>query len=197
MLKIGLTGGIGCGKSVAAQFFASKGVPVFDADEVARELVAPGQPALAAIVAQFGEGVLEDGRLNRTLLRERIFVDESAKRTLEALLHPLVYQSLNAKAQHLEYPYCIFAIPLLIETGRQAFVDRILLVDCPAEQQYARVRRRDGLDDTTIGRILAAQASRADKLAAADDIIDNAGSIEQLHGQLEALHQAYLALALK
>ena len=195
VLKIGLTGGIGCGKSAAAELFAAKGVPVFDADQIARDLVEPGQPALAAIVAEFGEAVLLDGRLSRAAMRERIFADAAAKQTLEGILHPLVYESLAAKAASLQNPYCIFAIPLLLETGRRAFVDRILLVDCPVEQQYERVRRRDGLDDAAIARIIRVQASREEKLAAADDIIDNAGGIEQLQGQVEKLHQAYLALA--
>jgi len=195
VLKIGLTGGVGCGKSSVAQLFAAKGVPVFDADDIARELVEPGQPALAAIVAKFGDVVLAAGRLDRAALRERVFADALDRQILEAILHPLVYQSLSAKAERLKEPYCIFAIPLLIETGRQAFVDRILLVDCPCEQQYERVRHRDGLDDTAIGRIISAQASREQKRAAAHDIIDNTGPIGQLRGQVENLHQAYLALA--
>jgi dephospho-CoA kinase len=197
VLKIGLTGGIGCGKSAAARLFVGLGVPVFDADEIVRELVAPGQPALAAIAQEFGEGVCDgDGRLDRAALRARVFADAAAKRALEAILHPLVYETLDARAECLAAPYCVFAIPLLIETGRQAFVDRILLVDCAVGQQYERVRRRDGLDDASIGRILAAQASREEKRAAAHDIIDNTGPVEQLRGQVEALHRTYLALAL-
>ncbi len=195
MLKIGLTGGVGCGKSTVAELFAAKGVPVFDADQIARELVEPGQPALAAIAAQFGDAVLVDGRLDRAALRKRIYADVESKRTLEAILHPLVYQALADRAGRVQAPYCLFAIPLLIETGRRAFVDRILLVDCLDGQQYARVRGRDGLDDAAIGRIIQAQASREEKLAVADDIIDNTGPIERLREQMERLHQTYLALA--
>lgn len=195
MLKVGLTGGVGCGKSTVAELFAAKGVPVLDADQIARELVEPGQPALSAIVAQFGNAMLTDGRLDRRALRERIYVDATAKQALEAILHPLVYQSLAEKAAHLQAPYCLFAIPLLLETGRQAFVDRVLLVDCQVEQQYERVRNRDGLDDSAIGRILQAQASREEKRAAADDIIDNQGSVDRLQEQVDELHRAYLAAA--
>lgn len=195
MLKIGLTGGIGCGKSSVAELFAAKGVPVFDADQIAHELVEPGQSALAAIVAQFGDAVLTDGRLDRAALRERIYADAQARRALEAILHPLVYQTLADRAGRVQAPYCVFAIPLLVETGGRAFVDRILLVDCLPEQQYTRVRGRDGLDDAAIGRIIQAQASREGKLAAADDIIDNTGPAGQLRGQVESLHQAYLAVA--
>jgi dephospho-CoA kinase len=118
-----------------------------------------------------------------------------ARLALEAILHPLVYQRLSEKVAHLSDPYCIFAIPLLIETGRQAFVDRILVVDCPIEQQLARVRQRDGLDHAAIGLVINAQASREAKIAAADDLIDNSGSIERLRRQVEKLHHAYLALA--
>jgi len=197
MLTIGLTGGFGSGKTTVAALFYAKGVPVFDADVIARELVEPGQPALAEIVAEFGESVLSAGRLNRALLRDRIYADATARRNLEAILHPKVYRVLGEKAGCLHEPYCIFAIPLLIETGRQDFVDRVLLVDCPVEAQYERARRRDGLDDPTISRILKAQASRAERLAAAHDIIDNSGSVDRLRGQVEELHQAYLARALR
>ncbi len=194
MLKIGLTGGVGCGKSTVARLFAAKGVPVFDADEIARQLVEPGQPALTAIAMAFGDSVLQDGRLNRAALRERIYADAAARQKLEAIIHPLVYRTLGKRAEGLRHPYCIFAIPLLIETGRRDFVDRILVVDCSPEQQYERVRRRDGLDEAAIAKIIRAQASREDKLAAAHDIIVNTGSLEQLEGQVENLHRTYLAL---
>lgn len=196
MLKIGLTGGVGCGKSTVAQLFADLGMPVLDSDQIARELVEPGQPALAAIVTRFGKAVLTpDGRLDRAVLRGRIYADAEARRVLEAILHPLVYQELAERAAGLDAPYCLFVIPLLVETGRQAFVDRILLVDCPLEQQYERVRRRDGLSDAAIERIIRAQASREEKLACADDVIENVGSIEPLRRQVELLHRAYLGLA--
>ena len=194
MLKIGLTGGVGCGKSTVASMFAAKGVPVLDADEIARMLVQNGQPAFTAIVAHFGEGIVLNGQIDRKQLRGQIYSNPQAKRTLESIIHPLVYQSLSDQARCLQNPYCIFAIPLLIETGRLDFVDRILVVDCLPEQQYERVRQRDRLDGPTISRIMRAQSSREQKLALADDIIENFGRIEELPGQVEKLHQAYLDL---
>ncbi len=195
MLKVGLTGGVGCGKSTVAGLFMEKGIPVFDADHIARELVEPGQPAFVEIVATFGETIVANGRLDRAKLRELIYADAEAKRSLEAIIHPLVYQALEQRVIGLEAPYCIFAIPLLIETGRQDSVDRILVVDCHPAQQYERVRQRDGLDDAAIERIIRAQASREEKCHAANDIIENTGQIEQLREQVETLHQTYLALA--
>jgi dephospho-CoA kinase len=195
MLKVGLTGGVGCGKSTVASLFGELGVPVFDADQIARELAEPGQPAYAAIAAQFGGILLDDGRINRALLRARVYANPQDRRTLEGILHPMVYNSLRDKAECLQQPYCILAIPLLIETGRQDFVDRILVVDCHPDQQYERVRRRDGLDDAAIARIIAAQASRAEKLAAASDIIENTGEVGRIRAQVVTLHQAYLAMA--
>ncbi len=197
MLKIGLTGGIGCGKSAVANLFAAKGIIVLDADEIGRELVAPGQPALAAIALEFGDAVLKGGSLDRAKLRRLIYADYAAKRKLEALLHPLIYQALSERMQGLAEPYCILAIPLLIETGHEHFVDRILVVDCLPEQQYQRVRKRDGLDDAAIESIIQAQAGRDKRLAAADDVIDNTGSLEQLRQWVEALHLGYLAMAKK
>lgn len=196
VLTIGLTGGLGSGKTVVAELFADKGVSVFDADVISRELVEPGQPALADIVTEFGSSILLEGRLNRSALRDRIYANPRARRRLEAILHPRVYQTLVEKAGQLHDPYCLFAIPLLIETGQQSFVDRILLVDCPVELQYERARLRDGLDDQTISLILDAQASRAERVASAHDIIDNSGSIARLREQVEKLHEDYLALAL-
>ncbi len=195
MLKVGLTGGVGCGKSTVASLFAEKGVPVLDADQIARGLLEPGQSAFAAVIEVFGENLLDNGRINRNRLRDRVYANSKDRRILEAIIHPLVYQALRDQAGCLEYPYCIFAIPLLIETGRRDFVDRILVVDCRPDQQYQRVRQRDRLDGTSIGRIMRVQASREEKLAAANDIIANTGRIEQLQEQVEKLHQAYLVLA--
>ncbi|MEI7869658.1 MAG: dephospho-CoA kinase [Candidatus Methylumidiphilus sp.] len=195
MLKIGLTGGVGCGKSTVAGLFAGKGVPVFDADQIARELVEPGQVAFAAIVAEFGEDILEHGRINRAKLRDRVFANPLERQTLEAIIHPLVYQALVDRVECLDGPYCIFAIPLLVETGRLDFVDRILVVDCHPDQQYERVRQRDGLDEAAIGRIIQAQAKRGERLAVANDVIENTGLIKQLRVQVEKLHEAYLTLA--
>ncbi len=195
ILKVGLTGGVGCGKSTVASLFAERGVPVLDADQMAHAMVEPGQPGYDAIIAAFGDKLLDNGRINRNRLRNRVFANAADRRILESILHPLVYQALHDQAQGLKSPYCLFAIPLLIETGQQDFVDRILVVDCLPGQQYERVRQRDGLDDISIGLIMQAQASREVKLAAANDVIENTGRIEQLQTQVEKLHQAYLAMA--
>jgi len=195
MLKVGLTGGVGCGKSTVANLFAEKGVPVLDADQIARTIVEPGQAGYAAIITAFGVSLLENGRIDRNRLRDRVFTNAADRRILESILHPLVYQALHDQAELLESPYCLFAIPLLIETGQQDFVDRILVVDCLPDQQYERVRQRDGLDDISIGLIMQAQASREVKLASANDVIENTGQTEQLQAQVEKLHQAYLAMA--
>ena len=195
MLRVGLTGGVGCGKSTVASLFAEKGVPVLDADQTAHAMVEPGQSGFTAIIAAFGETLLENGRINRNRLRDRVFANAGDRRTLESIIHPLVYQALHDQAECLETPYCLIAIPLLIETGRQNFVDRILVVDCLPDQQFQRVKRRDGLDVTSIERIMRAQATREEKLAAANDVIENTGRIEQLQEQVEKLHQTYLAMA--
>jgi dephospho-CoA kinase len=195
MLKIGLTGGIGCGKTTVAGLFAAKGVPVLDADQIARDLVQPGRPALAAIVREFGADILEAGHLNRAKLRKSIFHFPERKRWLEALLHPMVFEAMRTQISALRSDYCVLCIPLLIETRQQAFVDRILVVDCPAELQYARVKRRDSLEASEIARIIQTQASREERLAAADDVIENVGAMAHLVIQVEKLHRFYLDLA--
>ncbi|MDD5033599.1 MAG: dephospho-CoA kinase [Methylococcaceae bacterium] len=196
MLKIGLTGGIGCGKSTVAQLFGAKGIPVLDADRVARELVEPDQPALAAIVDEFGEEVLVEGRLNREALRKLIFADPERKRTLEGMLHPEIYRILQERAESLPAPYCILMIPLLVETGQPGVVDRILVVDCPREKQFEQIRKRDSLDDAAIESIVRSQATREARLEVADEVIENDGRIERLKEQVDRLHESYLALAL-
>lgn len=197
MLNIGLTGGIGCGKTTVANLFAAKGVPVLDADRIARDLVEPGQPALAAIVREFGAQILENGRLNRAKLREIVFLVPECKRRLEAILHPLVYDAMRGRMAALQVDYCILCIPLLIETRQQGFVDRVLVVDCPVELQYARIRSRDGLEESEITRIIQSQVGREERLAAADDVIENVGSMSRLQSQVEKLHGFYLDLARK
>lgn len=195
MLKIGLTGGLGCGKSAVAELFAEKGVPIFDADLIARELMEPDESGFVAVVATFGESVLDNGRINRSKLRERVFAHAEDRKALEAIIHPLVYHTLARKAANVNAPYCIFDIPLLLETGRLDFVDRILVVDCHVEQQYERVKRRDSLDDETIGRMIQAQAKREERLAFAHDVIENTGAIESLRGKVESLHSSYTRLS--
>ena len=195
-LIIGLTGGLGSGKSSAADRFASHGVPVIDTDVIARELVMPGQPALQLIAEHFGPDVLDaDGTLNRSALRERVFRDERERRYLETLLHPLIRATSLERIGQLDAPYCIWVIPLLLETGARADVDRVLLIDCPVSLQRQRVRERDRLDDEAISHIMAAQASRPQRQAIADDLILNDGSPEALLRAVDECHTAYLALA--
>jgi dephospho-CoA kinase len=196
MLIIGLTGGIGSGKSTVADYFAQHGIPVIDADQLARELVAPGSPALNEIINLFGPNILlPDGNLDRHQLRRRVFADPAQKRRLEAILHPRVYTELGYRTQALRTPYCIWVIPLLLETGGTALVDRVLVVDAPESLQRQRVLRRAGMDETTLEAILSSQVNRAERLSAADDVVVNNSDLSQLQQQVTALHHRYLALA--
>ena len=186
MLVVGLTGGIGCGKSAVTEIFAQLGVPVIDADKVAREVVEPGQPALAAIRRRFGSHVLSsDGSLDRRKLRDLVFNDEQARQDLEAILHPQIRQTMRQRLAAVNTPYAILSIPLLQESGQSDTVDRVLVVDCTEEIQLERVRLH-------VRAILAAQSSRQEKLRIADDVIDNSGRMEALRPQVEALHRSYL-----
>lgn len=195
MLKIGLTGGIGCGKSAVAELFAAKGIPTIDADQVARDLVRPGMPAFGAILGVFGPGVLNDGELDRRALRERVFRSESDRRALEAILHPAVYRDISDRLRDITAPYCLLSIPLLLETGRRDFVDQVLVVDCSVPRQVERVQARDGCSGSTVHAILATQFSREQRLSEADEVIDNDGPIEHLVPQVERLHRHFLSLA--
>lgn len=200
MLKIGLTGGIGAGKSTVADCFRRLGVEIIDADVAARRVVAVGQPALRQIRQLFGEQMLTaDGVLNRSALRDIVFADADARRKLEALLHPLIYADMQADIDRLvrlsAVRYCIVCIPLLLETGRTDFVDRILVVDCPVEQQIARVQKRDRLSPESILRIVESQAPRALRLARADDVLDNADDSGELAERVKKLHNLYLSIS--
>ncbi|BCX87885.1 dephospho-CoA kinase [Methylomarinovum tepidoasis] len=196
MLKIGLTGGIGSGKSTVARLFQRHGVPVIDTDEIARDLVRPGRPALRALVDAFGPDILTaDGELDRARLREIAFNDPAAKARLEAILHPRIFSELERRLQALEAPYVIIAIPLLVETGAWGRVDRVLVVDCPEALQIERVRRRDGWDEALIRRVLASQAGRLERLAVADDVIVNDRDLAHLARQVAELHRLYLRLS--
>ncbi len=196
MLVIGLTGGIGCGKTAVTDCFTSLGVPVIDADTVAREVVLPGQPALQAIADKFGpEAITSEGSLNRNWLREHIFSDAGAKRELEAILHPRIRAEMRRQLSEVEGSYAIFSIPLLLETGQDKTVDRILVVDCDPELQISRVTQRDDASESQTRAIIATQIDRKSRLTAADDIITNNGSLSELRPQVEALHQKYLNLA--
>lgn len=196
MLKVGLTGGIGCGKSTVTAFFKQLNVPVIDADEIAHQVVAVGQPALLLIQQTFGSDSLNaDGSLNRDFIRELVFTDPEQKKKLEAIIHPLVYQSIQADMAMLTAPYCILSIPLLFEVNRTDFVDRVLVIDCPIATQIERVQKRDNLSPERVQSIIDSQVSRAFRLAHAQDIIDNTQSNAELAQQVEKLHNLYLSLS--
>lgn len=202
MVTIGLTGGVASGKSTVAALFAAHGAPIIDTDLIARELVAPGQPALAEIAERFGPDALHaDGSLDRPWLRRRIFADEAARSMLEAILHPRiraeVQQRLEALRQRIPpAPYVLVVIPLLVETGAyDGLLDRVLVVDLPEDLQLQRLMTRDGVEPLLARAMLAAQASRQARLARADDVIDNRSAPEALVEQVERLHQFYSGMA--
>jgi dephospho-CoA kinase len=196
MLKVGLTGGIGCGKTTVSNLFAGLGVPVLDADQIARELTEKGQPALEQIREAFGEQILnQDGSLNRVQLKRTIFADTQQKQKLEAILHPLIFAALTARINQLNAPYCILSIPLLFETKLEPIVDRVLVVDCPVEQQIDRVSKRDKLDIKVIQAIIHSQISRDYRLKHADDLLDNSQADNTLAEQVKKLHNLYLSLS--
>lgn len=196
MLVVGLTGGIGSGKTVVSDGFAAHGVPVIDTDLIARELVEPGQPALAEIAAEFGADCLDQaGRLQRAVLRERVFADPAARQRLEAILHPRIRAVARERIAAQTAPYGLLVIPLLVETGMSDLVDRVLVVDAPEAEQIRRVMARDRIDATQAQRILAAQASRRQRLALADEVVENAGDLTELERRVAALHTYYLRLA--
>jgi len=194
---VALTGGIAAGKSAVTRRFAALGVPVHDADVAAREVIAPGSEGLAAVVAAFGDEVLDaEGGLDRPAMRRRVFADPAARHRLEAIIHPRVRHWLHERALADTTPYCLLAIPLLVENiTHYRWVDRILLVDAPVEQQLARLIARDAIDETLAQRMLAQQARREERLAPAHDVIDNSGDEDALDAAVLALHQRYLALA--
>ncbi|RMG31867.1 MAG: dephospho-CoA kinase [Gammaproteobacteria bacterium] len=196
MLKIGLTGGIGSGKSTVAEAFARLGVPVLDADRIAHELTAPGSPLLEALRPVVPPDCFTpEGVLDRRCLRERAFRDPGLRRRLEAVLHPAIRARLLERAAATRAPYVLFVVPLLIEAGWQDLVDRILVVDVPEAIQVQRVCARDHSTPDEVQRILQAQCDRATRLRAADDLLDNTGDRNALAAQVEQLHRRYLALA--
>ncbi len=193
---VALTGGVASGKSAVTDRLAQLGVPVFDADAVTRELCAPGQPALREIAERFGSTVIApDGTLDRRALREIVFADESARRALEAILHPRVRERLAMLASGVGDPYCVLAIPLLAEGHRYPWIDRVVVVDAPDAVRLDRLMRRDRIDEALARRMLASQASRAARLGIADEVIDNSGSLEDLLAATDALHRRLLELA--
>jgi dephospho-CoA kinase len=195
---VGLTGGIASGKSTVAGLFAALGVPIIDTDQIAREVVAPGTPALAAIAQRFGPGVLgPDGQLDRRALRSLVFAQPQARLDLEALTHPAIQAATEAQSRAAGGAYQLIAVPLLVEKDLKSRYDRVLVVDCDPALQRQRLIVRDGAGEGEAQAILAAQASRAQRLAVADDVIVNAGDIAALAPQVERLHAAYLAAAAK
>lgn len=196
-LVVALTGGVAAGKSAVTQRFQALGVPVHDADLAARVVVEPGTDGLREIVAAFGTEVLDgDGRLDRPAMRVRVFANADTRKTLEAIIHPRVRQWLRDRALAEHAPYCIVAVPLLVENLAQyRWVDRVLVIDAPESLQISRLIARDGIDATLARRMLAQQATRSERLAAADDVIDNSGDEAALDAAVSTLHQRYLILA--
>ena len=197
MFKVGLTGGIGCGKTTVSTLFTKLNIPVIDADDIAHQLVEPDQPALFEIAGVFGDKVFNpDGSLNRDNLRDIIFSDPNKKLALEAILHDRIFIAIQERINLLEGPYCIASIPLLFEIHRTQFVDRILVVDCPIERQIARVKQRNGWPDARIQSIIDSQVSREYRLIHADDVIDNSDiSHSKLAEQVKKLHNLYLSIS--
>jgi len=194
-LRIGLTGGMGSGKSEASRHFEHLGITVIDTDLIARELVEPGQAALAQVVDAFGADILgPEGRLDRARLRDRVFADPAQRERLEAILHPPIRERAIALSEQAAGRYCILVVPLLTETGADYPLDRILVIDTPDKLQRERIAARDGLAPKDIEAILASQASRGQRLAIADDVVVNDADRAHLHEAIERLHRFYSEL---
>jgi len=192
---LGLTGGIGSGKSAAAQHFVDLGVDLIDADHAARWVVEPGRPALAQIAEHFGAGVLQpDGQLDRSALRKLIFEVPDERRWLEALLHPLIAEEIRSHLARAQSPYAILVSPLLIESGQYTMTQRVLVIDVPQSLQIQRTLQRDGISEEQMQAILKAQATREDRLRHADDVLVNDQDLARLHAEVERLHHFYLTL---
>lgn len=197
MYVVAITGGIGSGKTTVANQFAALGIEVVDADLIAREVVAPGTPALAAITSHFGPEMLTgQGLLDRRALRERIFSDPAAKSWLNALLHPIIRSEMLRQCAAASSPYCLLVVPLLVENRLTELADRVLVIDVDEATQIERTCRRDGVSREQAQAILASQASRSERLAMADDVLDNqSGTTETIRERILALHETYLAFA--
>ena len=196
-LVVGLTGGIGSGKSAAADEFARLGATVVDADAISHDLTGPGGAAIAEIGRQFGAAFIDaGGAMNRTSMRDLVFSDPEEKRRLEALLHPMIRAESARRIAAAKGPYTVHVVPLLVESpDHRARVGRVLVVDCPEELQISRVRQRSGLPEAEVRRIISTQVQRDKRLAAADDVIDNSSSIAALQQRVGELHQTYLQIA--
>lgn len=193
--KVGLTGGIGSGKSAASQFFSELGVPIIDADLISRELVAPGHIALTKIVEKFGPQLIQaNGELNRLALREIIFNDPKKKRWLEQLLHPLIYQAIALQLNQVHDKYCIIVIPLLAENFEkyQSLLDHVIVIDTNENQQLTWASSRDKTNKTNIQKIIHSQSSRQKRLSIADTVLHNDGTLEDLKNKIKNLHKSIL-----
>ncbi len=196
MLTIGLTGGIGCGKTTVSRLFEKRNIPVIDADVISHAIVQPGQPTLLLLKETFGEQVLlANGELNRQYLRELVFNDPNKKETLEGIMHPIIFGIMHDDLIKLNTPYGILSIPLLLETNQQAQVDRVLVIDCPETEQIQRVKARDQLSDSMINSIMRSQCSRSLRLKRADDILLNNGSLASIDTKVQKLHDFYLKMS--
>lgn len=192
---VGLTGGIGSGKSAAAEIFLTLGVEVIDADSLAREVVEPGQPALADIATHFGQDILSaDGHLDRAALREIVFSSPEQKSWLENLLHPLIAELLQHRLSETTSPYAVLESPLLLETDQHKMVSRVLVIDASEETQLSRAVRRDGSDAQLIRSIIASQIERSERIRRADDLVSNEDGLEQLRDRIEGLHRKYMGM---
>ncbi len=190
--RVGLTGGIGAGKSTVAALFSKIGVPVIDADKISHQLVEPGKPALNKIINLFGKQILNhDGTLSRDVMREIVFSNDELRVQLESVIHPLVYTEIDNKIKQIKYPYCIIIIPLLLETEAHNKVDTVLVVDCDEPSQIERVANRDRMSEEHVRDIIKTQVTRHDRLKAADNIISN-DDINRLSDQVQVLHLNYL-----
>lgn len=198
MFRIGLTGGIASGKSTVAELFADAGAVVIDTDRIAREVVEPGRAALAALVKSLGPGLLDrEGRLDRAQMRRKIFNNADVRHTVESILHPAILAELGRQSAAAGGPYQVLVIPLLVEGDRAGLVDRVLVVDCPVETQIERLISRDGETRESAQAMLAAQARRQERLAAADDVIENGGSPADLAAEVASLDRRYRKMAEK
>ena len=195
-LRVVLTGGIACGKTVISDDFAALGAPVYDTDLISRKLTAPKSPLLAAMAARFGQDIIApDGSLRRRALRERVFRDQKALADLNALTHPAIMKELMDEAACCTAPYCILAIPLFFESGRKDVADRVLVADCGEDAQLERLKQRDGVDEAAAKRIIASQTDRATRLAGADDVIrTDTLTLKEIKEAVIKLHKLYLTL---
>ena len=195
MFRVGLTGGIACGKTTVADMFAALGAQIIDTDELAREVVEPGEPALESVIEHFGSAILnDDGRLDRRALRRLVFSDPEKRHLLEQILHPAIRQRMIESSAIVRGPYQVLVIPLLVESHSDGHVDRVLVVDCDEEVQIRRLMNRDHESRETAENMLAAQISRQDRLDHADDIIDGGSSLESLQQRVRQLDRYYREL---